>query len=734
MADRLSHLKTLEDMEHLKNLDLKQKAKVNLAIEEDENSKFFHGIINSKFSRSRINGISVHGSWVTDPILVTSHIFNFHKCKFQNNVNNRPRFTSNMFKKLTSLEVTLLDVPFINVGIKEAVWNYGGEKALAPDGFTFKFIKFYWDTVGNDFIDMVKHFERNGSIPKGCNSSFIASCRQIIDGPLIDNEILAWATKKKERLFILKVDFEKAFDSLDWSFLDHVMCQMGFSSKWRTWIHGCLNSAYAWVIVNGSLTKEFKIQKGLRQGEPLSPFLFIIAMEAFHVTIQEAKANSIYEGIQVGHNNVDLSHLQFTDDALIMGKWSLENAKNMCRILRCFHMSSGLKVNFSKSKFFGIGVSADDTNNFASFFNFQPSSLPCMYLGLPIGANMNRGLNWKPVIDKFHNRLSSWKAKTLSYGGRLTLIKSGGSSDSNKLAWIAWKKVCSSTKNGGLGIGSLQASNLAMLAKCRWRFHSDLDGNTLWKRVIKSTYGICGGLGLSNTSCTLQPSPWKCIIGLDKSLYKLNIGLHNIIKRKTGDGSQTSFWNDIWIGYQCLKTLFPRHFSLESTRDGKVMDRCYLDNGSSAVKWDCMNDSRCFTVSSMRKHIESFTLCTDVEKIRWNNLIPIKLNILTWRISLDRIPTRSNLDSRGIDLDSILCPVCNDEIETSQHLDCSIAKSSWILVSKCWGFHDYPKDLPSLIKWADNTNARIFDAVVQTTLWAIRNLCNATGYVSTLNL
>ncbi|GJY42770.1 RNA-directed DNA polymerase, eukaryota [Tanacetum coccineum] len=255
MADRLSHLKTLEDLEHLKNLDLKQKAKVNWAIEGDENSKFFHGIINNKFSRSRINGISIHGSWVTDPILVTSHIFNFHKCKFQNNVTNRPRFTSNMFKKLTSLEVTLLDAPFTNVEIKEAVWNCGGEKAPGPDGFTFKFKNFYGDTVGNDFIDMVKHFERNGSIPKGCNSSFIAlvpkiqdplhlndfrsisliGCqykviakvlanrllkvinsivsevqtayiqgRQIIDGPLIVNEILAWATKKKRTPLHLK--------------------------------------------------------------------------------------------------------------------------------------------------------------------------------------------------------------------------------------------------------------------------------------------------------------------------------------------------------------------------------------------------------------------------------------------------------------------------------------------------------------------------------------------------
>ena len=305
-----------------------------------------------------------------------------------------------------------------------------------------------------------------------------------------------------------------------------------------------------------------------------------------------------------------------------------------------------------------------------------------------------------------------------------------------------------------------------MLAKWRWRFHSDLDEYALWKRVIKSNYGVCGGLGFTNTSSTLQPSPWKCIIGLDKCLHRMNINLHHIFKRKTGDGSQISFWHDIWIGDECLKTLFPRLFSLESTRDCKVMDRCYLDNGSYVIKWDwrrpirdgtervqldglnhllmnfvpsssqdcwefSLNDSRCYTVSSMRKHIESFTLSTDAEKIRWNKLTPIKLNILKWRISLDRIPTRSNLDSRGIDLDSTRCPVCNDEIETSQHLliDCAIAKSSWILVSRWWGFHDYPKDLPSLIKWADNTNlptksARIFDAVVQTTLWAIWNLRN----------
>lgn len=103
------------------------------------------------------------------------------------------------------------------------------------------------------------------------------------------NEIIAWAQNKKKSPFILKVDFEKVFDSLDWKFLDNTMRQMGYSETWRNWINGCLNLAYSSVIVNGSPTKEFKVQQGLHQGDPLSPFRFIIAVEALHVTLQQAK-------------------------------------------------------------------------------------------------------------------------------------------------------------------------------------------------------------------------------------------------------------------------------------------------------------------------------------------------------------------------------------------------------------------------------------------------------------
>ncbi|GJX54257.1 putative RNA-directed DNA polymerase, eukaryota, reverse transcriptase zinc-binding domain protein [Tanacetum coccineum] len=248
--------------------------------------------------------------------------------------------------------------------------------------------------------------------------------RQIIDGPLMVGEIIAWAKKYKKRVMFLKVDFEKAFDSLNWLFLFCVLEQMGFSSKWRTWIHSCLDSAFASVLVNGSPTKEFKIQRGLRQGDPLSPFLFILAIEALNVALLEATNKNIFRGIKVGKDKIHISHLQFVDDALIMGEWSRDNAKNLSRILTCFHLASGLKVNFNKSKLFGVGISTVDLHSLASFIGFLASQLPFTYLGLPIGANMSRCFNWNPLIERFHKRLSKWKSMTLFISGRLTLTKS----------------------------------------------------------------------------------------------------------------------------------------------------------------------------------------------------------------------------------------------------------------------------------------------------------------------
>ncbi|GJZ89449.1 putative RNA-directed DNA polymerase, eukaryota, reverse transcriptase zinc-binding domain protein [Tanacetum coccineum] len=212
-----------------------------------------------------------------------------------------------------------------------------------------------------NIVLFVKDFKVTASIPRGCNSSFITLVpkaddplviedfcpisligRQIIDGPLMVDEIIAWAKKYlmvdeiiawskeyKKRIMFLKVNFEKAFDSL----------------------------TLALVLVNGSPTKEFKTERGIRQGDPLSLFLFILAVEALNVALLEATNNNIFHGIKVGKDKIHISHLRFANDALITGEWSRSNAKNLSRILTCFHLASGLKVNFNKSKLYGISTS-----------------------------------------------------------------------------------------------------------------------------------------------------------------------------------------------------------------------------------------------------------------------------------------------------------------------------------------------------------------------------------------
>ena len=116
------------------------------------------------------------------------------------------------------------------------------------------------------------------------------------------------------------MDFEKAYDSIDWGYLDEVMLKMSFPTLWRKWIKECISTATASVLVNGSPTDEFSLGRGLRQGDPLSPFLFLLAVEGFHVLMESLSANNLFTGYKVGISDTTIvSHLQFADDTLILG-------------------------------------------------------------------------------------------------------------------------------------------------------------------------------------------------------------------------------------------------------------------------------------------------------------------------------------------------------------------------------------------------------------------------------
>ena len=262
------------------------------------------------------------------------------------------------------------------------------------------------------------------------------------------------------------------------------------------------------------------VNKGVRQGDPLSPFLFITAMEGLSIAMNTACQKGLFKGLTIPNNGPTISHLLYADDALFIGEWTQNNIQNLARILRCFHVTSGLKVNFHKSRVFGIGTSLLETSNWARPLGCDPSSLPFTYLGVPVGANMNLKKNWKPVIDRFLSKLSMWKAKSLSLGGRLTLLTSvlgnlptfflslfvapagvietlekirraflwGGAEGKSKINWVSWDKVIAAKSNGGMGVGSLKALSTALIIKWWWRLRTN--PGLLWSRVITGIHNL----------------------------------------------------------------------------------------------------------------------------------------------------------------------------------------------------------------------------------------------------
>ncbi|GJV87008.1 RNA-directed DNA polymerase, eukaryota [Tanacetum coccineum] len=157
---------------------------------------------------------------------------------------------------------------------------------------------------------------------------------------------------------IFKIDFEKASDSVRWAYLDVALNNFGFGSKWCSWIQVCLNSAMGSILVNGSPTSKFKFSKGLKQGDPLSPFLFILIMESLHLSFNNVVSDGLYISILIDDSLI-LSYLFYAGDVIFVGKWNLSNLSTIVNVLKWFYFASGFKINLPKSKLMGIGEVMD---------------------------------------------------------------------------------------------------------------------------------------------------------------------------------------------------------------------------------------------------------------------------------------------------------------------------------------------------------------------------------------
>nr|GEZ37703.1 tRNA isopentenyltransferase [Tanacetum cinerariifolium] len=263
------------------------------------------------------------------------------------------------------------------------------------------------------------------------------------------------------------------------------MSQLEFGEKWCKWVEACLNPAMLSVLVNGSSTNEFLMERGVRQG------------------------------VKIGHDDISVSHLQHADDTLVFGDWSLPNAKNLMRIFKCVQNVPGFKIIYLKTKIYGVGIKNDEIERLANRIGVSPGFLPFVYLGLPtnvgaIGARKSSLYYFLLFRAPVHvnKKLESMRQNFFW----------GGNDEKKKLAWVKWDQVISKSSVGGLDVGSLKACNLALLEKWWWRFR--VEDDRLWVKLIKNIYGEYGWLGEEGVYGRSSGGKWSDIIKAGNDIEK----------------------------------------------------------------------------------------------------------------------------------------------------------------------------------------------------------------------
>lgn len=540
-------------------------------------------------------------------------------------------------------------------------------------------------------------------------TGFIAG-RQILDGILIASEMIHHIRRTKTPAILFKVDFEKAYDHLGWDYLHNILIIMGFGQIWCSWILTCLQ-AWLSVLINGSPTQDFSMQRGLRQGCSLSPLLFALAAEGLHQLMEHEKRDQLLEGIDCGSQAINISHLQFADDTLILIKADLPQIHNLKRTLKIFQMASGLQINFHKSNVVMLNITLFNSVDVTNILGCNETSLPLDYLGFKLGANPRAIKSWDHIVQKFKKKLALWQAKFLSLGGRITLIKSSlsslplyymsllkasrgvirelekwqrrflwnGSVFRKVISKVHWNIVCQPKSKGGLGIRNLFVMNRALLAKWWWRFAVEKD--SLWKRVLCARFGWdIKEWDLSNFLITNE----LCFLNYISSLLKDTLFCSTFgfvgVDWALVNGARISFWDDVWISDNPLKYSFQRLYHLSTQKRHRLID--FWINGDWILHfrrrlrgWELedfhqlstiiANTSltglgedrpviraleKGFSVSSMFDHLQSSqNLTAPIWNISlWNASLPPKLSAFIWLLCHHAIPTKVFLESRGI--------------------------------------------------------------------------------------
>ncbi|XP_060968749.1 uncharacterized protein LOC115710856 [Cannabis sativa] len=673
----------------------KQKSRVKWLQEGDMCSKFF---MSSTIVRRRRNYVqcikdSPDGDWIRDQQQIANCFLEEFREGFRNPRNGPASIPTDLFQRVITMEEgnMLCSIPSVTE-MEEAFSEMGKDKAPGSDGFPPSFYNHHWTTVQSDLFQVISHFFNHKELPSYINDTSIPPLlsriigqllcatqltriispnqaafvkgRHIAENTMIAREIVHSMKKRKGKggYMLIKIDLEKVCDRMGWEFVIKVLGLLGFPNTFMEWIKTCNSVSKIKVLLNGSIVGKFSPEQGLRQGDPLSPSLFILAAETLSRLLFSKEKVGLLKGFKLSRRGSAITHLMFVDDIILFGQVTIKEARSFLDCLNMYCNWSGQAVNGLKSSiFFSKGVTPRKAQAISQLLGMKRMNNKAMYLGLPLFRSIKRTEDTNHLVERVLKRVQGWKARLLSSAGKTCLIKSVGSTLSNYVTssdvipvstankidrivrdfwWgdtddkrtlhtVSWAKLCTPKVAGGLGFRSTLATNKAFLLKWAWKIL--MDGRSLWGQLMKDKY-IQNQSFLDLEIKSTDSVMWKAILR-ERSL------LMEGLCRRIGDGRSTSIWFDPWVPGGRLQPIL----RLDAT--GRIRMSAYklslnIDiNRPEYAKWRTI----------------------------WGARIHNRLKMIWWKILSNSLLTRARL-GMVFDMDNVLCPLWNMDEENSLHL------------------------------------------------------------------
>ncbi|KAL9243905.1 hypothetical protein vseg_017742 [Gypsophila vaccaria] len=549
--DETNARQELRILKEAMDLFLAQKSKIRWCIEGDQNTHFFHGVIRSQRQRNKVLEIEDSTGNICDNLSDIQQAFLEYYTHLLGESQGTTKVHQTIIKKGSKWNADMirsLMVPVTGKEIKEALFSIPDIKSPGPDGYTSKFYKDAWNVIGEEVIAAIKDFFAHKRMLKKINSTSlvlipnvqrpknvsqfrpIAYCnvlykviskllcerlaavlpllvdinqgafihsRNIQENILICQDLVRlYEIPQGSPKCLFKINLQKAYDTVEWTFIDQLLTYLKVPAEFRSLIMQCVTTATYTLSVNGNNFGFFKGKRGLRQGDPLSPLLFTICMD-YLTRILRYAAHKHGLNYHPMCKELQLTNLMFADDVLMFCKGDANSMITILKAFTTFSKTSGLQASPTKSAAFFGGMIEELKLDILTISGFSEGTFPFFYLGMQIQTTRLKKGDCECLIEKICNRIHTSGARTLSYAGRVVLVKVVLTSLHSYWAstfvlpkgviirieaicrnylWdssayykhppmVSWSNVCRPKEEGGLGIKCQQTSNIEMVGK-----------------------------------------------------------------------------------------------------------------------------------------------------------------------------------------------------------------------------------------------------------------------------